>query len=87
MSRETKAQLKQQLEDLKRKFGEVEERAAQVEETADLRSLKTATVQHDTARDAQWKLTEQLEAKAELAIALERMDALEGERDHDEPGR
>ena len=33
-------------------------------------------------------MTKQLEeAKSELAKALERMEALEGERGHDEPGR
>ena len=88
MSRETKAQLKQRLEDLKRKLGEAEERAARAKERADPRALETATIQRDAAREAQRKLTEQLEeAKAELAKALERVEALEGKRCHDEPGR
>ena len=77
MSWKTKAQLKQWLEDLKQKLGEAEERAARVEERADHRALETATIQHDAAREAQQKLTEQLEeAEAELAKALGRVEAL-----------
>ena len=53
MSRETKAQLKQRLEDLKSKLGEAEERAARAEERADPRVLETATIQCDVAREAQ----------------------------------
>ena len=50
--------------------------------------METATIQHEVARDAQWKLTEQLEeAEAEPAKALEWVKALEGERGHDEPGQ
>ena len=46
-----------------------------------------ATIQCDAAREAQRKLTEQLEeAEAELTKALEWVEALEGERGHDEPG-
>ena len=50
--------------------------------------LEAATIQCDTAREAQLKLMEQLEeAEAELAKAIEQVEALEGERGHDEPGR
>ena len=45
--------------------------------------METATIQGDAAREAQRKLTEQLEeAKAEVAKALEWVEALEGERGH-----
>ena len=73
---------------MKWKLGEAEECAARAEERADPRVLETATIQRDAAHEAQRKLTEQLEeAEAELAKALERVEALEGERGHDEPGR
>ena len=50
--------------------------------------METATIQCDVAREAQRKLTKQLEeAKSELAKALEQVEALEGKRGHDEPGR
>ena len=53
----------------------------------DPRALETATNEHDAAREAHRKLTEQVEeAKAELAKALEWVEALEGKRSHDEPG-
>ena len=86
MSRETKAQLKQRLEDLKRKLGE--RSAARAEERADRKALETATIQRDGAREDEQKLSEQLEeTEAEVAKALEQMEALEGERGHDEPVR
>ena len=85
MSRETKAQLKQWLEDLKRKLGE--RSAARAEERADRKALETATIQRDAGRETEQKLSKQLETEAELAKALEQMEALEGERGHDEPVR
>ena len=101
MARETKAQLRQRIDDLKTKLREAEQRAEAVEgNVVDDEELETARRERDVAKGAERKLKRELEATrdhvrgfdrelaeamAELVTSQDRVAALEAEEGRGDP--